>query len=132
MTEDDIRGLLRELHAEPVPPDSLARVRLAVDRRLAAKSRLPWYAALVAAAALVVIALLLRSPVEQPAAPVLTSLPPPAIATIRPEPRKATPPKLATTGKRPKMRPAAAPASEHLVVRIETEDPDVLILLIGD
>jgi hypothetical protein len=34
--------------------------------------------------------------------------------------------------RKPKARPIPKPEGEHLVVRIETEDPDVLILLIGD
>ncbi len=32
MNEDEIRELFREMRDEPVPPDSLVRVRLAVRR----------------------------------------------------------------------------------------------------
>ena len=60
MTEDDIRSVLRDMREDPVPPDSLARVRLAVNERLAAKSRMPWFAAVIAAATLAVFFLMLR------------------------------------------------------------------------
>lgn len=134
MTEDDIRGMLRELRDEAVPPDSLARVRLAVDRRRSEKSRWwPWVVALAGAVAMVFVAMLLR-PVSQPGMPVVGSGPAPAIAEAQPKPVPPQLPKLAVAKKR-RTRPhivSPAPVSAPLVVRIETEDPDVVILLIGD
>jgi hypothetical protein len=129
MTEDDIRRMLREMRDDPVPADSLARVRLAVNERTAAKSRLPWFAAVAAAAALAMLLVMFRpEPVSVPAAP--TALKPiPEIATVNSQP----PLKKAAIAKRSKpVRPSVSPKADPLVVRIETEDPNVVILLLGD
>jgi hypothetical protein len=38
MTEDEIRETLREMRDVPVPPDSLARVRLKLEHRIRRRS----------------------------------------------------------------------------------------------
>ena len=145
MTDDDVRSLLRSLRDEPVPADSLARVRLAVaERREAAKSRrrfvLPWkFVGLLASAALTILAVVWFSPTRQttpPAAKVrqevftAKEVPPPPVVKV--ERRSA----MVSTAKLSKPRGVASrgpkPSSKDTVVRIETADPDVVILLIGD
>ena len=43
MNEDDIRELFREMREEPIPPDSLVRVRQAVaERRRRGQSNFGW------------------------------------------------------------------------------------------
>jgi anti-sigma factor RsiW len=141
MTDDEVRSLLRSLRDEPVPADSLARVCLAVaERSEAAKSRrrfvLPWkFVGLLASAALTILAVVLFSPTRQTTPPaakirqeVVTTkeVPPPPIVNV--EPQK---PVMGAT-KSNKTRRDAKPKSKDMVVRIETADPDVVILLIGD
>lgn len=128
MTEDDIRNLLREMRNEPIPPDSLARVRLAVDRR---KQRrwLPWTAAAFAA---VVAALVLVAVLPRPVYPPVPRMP--AIGkdlTLHQAPVKPVQARHIVPKKAPK-KPKSASTGDGVVVRIETADPDVVILLIGD
>lgn len=129
MTEDEIRIVLQEMRDDPIPADSLARVRLTVNRRTAAKSRLPWFSAIAAAAALALLLVMFRAePVSVPAAPLPRA---PLVSEARPE--KPDPPvRRVAAIKKPKPRPSVKPQADPLVVRIETEDPDVVILLIGD
>ena len=123
MNEQEIRELFREMREEPVPADSLARVRARVDQR---RRRVgPWkiLAALAAAACIVVGILILRpgKPIQRvsapeiaqviPAAPVEISVPPVPKARRVPRPRRAE----------------AVP----VLIRIETPDPDVVILLVN-
>jgi hypothetical protein len=143
MTEDQIRGLLREMRAEPIPADSLARVRLGVaDRTQAARwthrLRAPWsIAALLFAAACVVLAILtLRTPapIAKPA--------PPIVARQESAPTATPPaPSIAVRRARRPQHPAVKPARHienvsasepSVVIRIETPDPNVVILLLGD
>jgi hypothetical protein len=132
MTEDEIRKILHEMRDEPVPVDSLVRVRAAVAQGQSVKARLPWFAAIAVAAALAALVVMFRAePLHQPAAPATRPVmseakPPLPAATVAPEVRRVA------VARKPKARPIAKPEGEHLVVRIETEDPDVLILLIGD
>ena len=133
MTEDQIRNLLREMRDEPVPPDSLARVRVAVAERTQTAAWTRWkIAALVlVAACLVLIVVWPRTAVPVPA-PV-----PPVVAVEKPAPPSIPIPRSS----RPLRRPAVSPARHidplpaaggSVLIRIETPDPDVLILLIGD
>lgn len=139
MTEDDVRGLLRELRDEPVPADSLARVRLAVAERSRAGTWTQWLGARwkmvsVLAAAVMIMVIALR--VHHSNAPLVAiqsdaavdRVPsPPVSSQQRMEVRKsvAAKPKY-------KNRHKTAPAGEDVLVRIETADPDVVILLVGD
>lgn len=119
MTEDEIRGLLRAMKDEPVPADSLARVRLGVAERTRARRWWGW--GLVAALAAVVLMALLLRPVDVPVIEVAHRVAPPPMVEV------AAPVKAPV-----KRKVARRRKSEAMVVRIETADPDVVILLVGD
>ena len=140
MTDDEVRGLLRDLRDEPVPPDSLARVRLAVAER-STRSRwfmAPWkkLAALASVAAIVLLAVWMRpahhlvTPVQISPREVAATQPPAAPPIVAPA-TKVRASAVSTTKQKIKHKPET-PTGEGLVVRIETEDPDIVILLIGD
>lgn len=142
MTEDDVRTLLRALRDEPVPADSLARVRLAAAERTDERTRVRclgvgWktWGVLAAAAVVVMLAVLFR-PVEpsiRPAAGIRNDIqashvPSPPIV----RPKRSEAPATAAAKWKDKRRRKAAANAEDVIVRIETADPDVVILLIGD
>jgi hypothetical protein len=137
MTEDEIRELLSEMGDEPVPTDSLHRVRLAVAERTERRGRVGWWsaAALVAAGCVVLLIVWLREPppISRPVAPVG--------AAEQADPRDADQAAVAVQDAAPQPAPVrrrAQPikrpraAAADVVIRIETPDPDVVILLIGD
>jgi hypothetical protein len=144
MTEDQIRDLLREMRDEPIPADSLARVRLGVANRTQAASwtrtlRRPWsIAAMLVAAACVVFAILsLRTPapIATPTRPIV------AHNESAPTAPPAPPPVIAVRSPRLRPHPAVKPARRvenisasepSVLIRIETPDPNVVILLLGD
>jgi len=144
MNEDEIRNLLHEMNDDPVPADALRRVRLGVAARTRSRTWMNrsrtwmkmWSAAAIAAAACATVLLLwLREPVpiSQSATPVavLKPTPPPLVTAPLPIP----PTRRNRTSTRAAVQPAiekTRPAESNLVIRIETSDPDVLILLIGD
>ena len=128
MTEREIQDLFREMRNEPVPADSLARVRLGVEKRTGKRSGWKWVVPVALAACVVAGFLLLRPakaplPVEQPRAPEIAQvvIPPPEL-----------PIRTAQTAPRPKrvrrpQRVEGVPVS----IRIETPDPDVVILFVN-
>lgn len=130
MTEDQLRELFREMRDEPVPPDSQARVRMAVAARTASwPERLRKYwkpAALILAPAAVILLVTLNrqpTPVDLPAAPVVAAKMLPAEPTATPPPARIV---------RVRHRVAKSHVAEAATsIRIETEDPDVVILLVG-
>jgi hypothetical protein len=139
MTEDQIRELLREMRDEPVQADSLRRVRIAVAERTQSRTRGWWRAAavLAATACLVLLALWLRqpAPVRKPSSIAREHVAPPkepaALPTpvpVRPKPESV----VRTLAKRKPPIERTPAANGDLVIRIETPDPDVVILLIGD
>ena len=140
MTEDEIRDLLREMGDEPVPADSVRRVRLAVAERTQPRTAIWWRAAALLAAAACVALLILwwREPsaVWRPAPPAVAReqivLPTEAAsAPVRVQSRPQAP--MRAVAKRARRRVERKPATAaDVVIRIETQDPDVLILLIGD
>jgi hypothetical protein len=128
MTERHMQNLFREMRDEPVPQDSLARVRLGVEQRVGRKSWWKFAVPLAMAGCVVAGLLLLRPakaplPVEQPATPEVAQvvIPPPElpIRTVQAAPR----PKRV---RRP-QRVEGVPVS----IRIETPDPDVVILFVN-
>ncbi len=135
MNENEIQNLLRELRDEPIPADSLARVRARVEERTRPRGfSLWWKAAIVVPLPVLSFFLLIlarREPVPvppkpQPAVQIATAPPvtrPRAARPSAPEPRHATQPAEV----RIERQPAPAP-----MVRIETEDPDVVIMLIAE
>jgi hypothetical protein len=148
MTEDQIRDLLREMRDEPIPPDSKVRVRTALKGRIQAGGwkRLfhrQWgIAAVLFAMASVVTVLMLFNParrVHEPSPPVGLPESDAQLERASPLERTAAPP-ISRRTKHPAPRilqPArhAQPslATDHgVVIRIETSDPNVVILLVGD
>jgi len=133
MTEREIQDLFREMRDEPVPADSLARVRLGVDRRTARRNWWKLAAPLAIAGGMVAGFLLLRpaktpipieQPIEQPSTPEIAQvvIPPPELpvpaAQTAPRPKRVRP---------RHQRLEVVPVS----IRIETPDPDVVILLVN-
>jgi hypothetical protein len=130
MTDEQIRDLLREMGQEAVPPDSLARVRIGLGERMRRRSH--WRVATwVAACAVVVLGAFLI----QPRAAVHKTITAPPIArgpeTVPAElpllsPRLTIRPAIQRTRRRP------GPSSKVAAIWIETPDPEVVILLVGE
>jgi len=136
MTEDRIRELLREMHDEPVPADSLARVRVSVGERMQRRSHarwiwLPWSIAAVAVAIVCVgMVLLPRKPAPvQKAGPAVVREQ--SIAREVMSPPKVVKPAGYRRANKLSVKPSPPPA-DPVLIRIETPDPDVVILLVGD
>ena len=135
MTEDEIRKLFREMRDEPVPPDSRARVRMAVAERTQSwpeklRRRWKWIAAVLASACLLLVLVMTReNKMVPPPAPVVN---PPVVASVEtPAPVPPPRPHIVRARRRiAKPRRETAPGGASLI-RIETPDPDVVILLIG-
>lgn len=131
MTEDRIRDLLRDMRDDAVPADSVARVHANVSQRIASSSHrgFAWrLAGALALAACVVIAVFVFRRSEPKALPTTTVAVPPSDSQLIPA---AVPPPLAPR----RIRKAPAPAIPRggaALIRIETPDPDVVILLIGE
>jgi hypothetical protein len=121
MNEDQIRELLRDMRDDPVPADSLARVRGRVAERVAAKSWFkPWGIA----------AMITIEPPPRPAAPVVAEVEYPRVAPAVPARPK---PVVRKARVKPVRRVENVTASgAPVLIRIETPDPEVVILLIGD
>ncbi len=136
MTEDRMRELFREMREEPVPADSLARVRMAVEERTAKRAGWWWrMAAALALAACAVVAVVVVRIEQVPALP--------AVAVVRqanplagykaPRPvaaRVEAPVRVAVKAQQVK-RTQKVEQGPDVVVRIETADPDVVVLLVG-
>jgi hypothetical protein len=130
MTEQEMRDLFREMRDEPVPADSLARVRAGVDQRIHER---PWLSAWKIAAALVMAGFIVAGflwlkpakPVQQVSVPEIAQvLPPVEIPALPENPVRAAP--------RPKhARPRPVVEGVPVSIRIETPDPDVVILLVN-
>ena len=124
MNDEDMRELFRAMREEAVPADSLARVRARVDQR---RRRLggPWKVlAVLAAAACIVAGFLTLRPGKpvQPATPVEIAQAIPAAPVEIPVPPA------------PKVKRIPRPQRVQAVpvlIRIETPDPDVVILLVN-
>ena len=129
MTDDRLRDLFREMRDEPVPADSLIRVRTGVRTRIAGRRWL-WFGGmgLIPVAALLLL-LIFRTPTpvmreiaKRPAEPAIET-PAPVVqpAVIRTAPHRAHHRRVEQVAK------ASPPA-----IRIETDDPNVVILLVGN
>lgn len=134
MTEDDIRDLFREMRDESVPVDSLVRVRVRVEDRI--RRRAPWkIASLVTAfAALVVVAFVIQihpavRKTASPSAAAKHAPPPPEVETA---PLENLPLSVRPAIERKTHKPPTAPLTQPVsTIRIETPDPDVVILLVS-
>jgi hypothetical protein len=140
MNDDQIRELLHAMRDDPIPGDSLARVRQAVEARTSGRDGgrafgTMWRLALPVALAGCIAAILLR-PVRHTAPTLLR----PVAAVERPVPvlpQPAPAHQLAHATVRPvrhfQRRPPSAPQEAGAsLIRIETPDPDVVILLLAD
>jgi hypothetical protein len=140
MNDDQIRNLFHEMRDDPVPADSLARVRQAVMARASARGAgrgfgLIWKLAIPVALAGCIAAVLLRPSVRRVAPPAVQPV------TLIDEPAPVLPPQPPGLHKHPRATVKAArhlqakPAPQEAgasVIRIETSDPGVVILLLAD
>jgi len=129
MTEDEIRDLFREMREDAFPADSLALVRLRVDDRIRSRGR--WkVAGWVMACAVVVLAGL----VIQPRTAIHRAVTAPMAARAPDAPLVETPQATQPLTVRPaiqRKRRRSEPPSQPVLIRIETPDPDVVILLVS-
>jgi hypothetical protein len=135
MTEDEIRELFREMRDEPVPPDSKARVRMAVAERTQSwpeRLRRRWkvLAAVLAPMCLLLVMLMAREKtIVLPPPPVVH---PPVVANVEtPVPAPPPQPPVVRARRRIAKPPRVMASKGASLIRIETPDPDVVILLIG-
>lgn len=150
MTEDEIRNLLREMRDEPIPPDSRARVGMAVAERIQSRSWVSMFhgrwkiAAVLSTLASIVAVLLLLRPSRsvheltpgaaarqadarsERATPVEKTAPAPVNMFLR---AKHPLHRMAQPAPHEQNTPAAR---DDVLIRIETPDPDVVIVLVGD
>lgn len=138
MTDDQIRELLQSLRDEPVPPDSLVRVRQRVEERTSGKAAgrgafFRWVLLSAAAFACVVIAIVSTSsrrtspdlalrPAPQPTAPAgTTASVPPLLVSPKPVPQLA----------RNSAKPVRKQRTGNTLIKIETPDPDVVLFFVA-
>jgi hypothetical protein len=136
MNEEEIRNLFAEMRDEPVPVESLVRVRVLVEERI--RRRTPWkIASLVAAfAALVVAAFVvqMRPAVRKHASPPVVAKHRAVAAPVEVAPPQeeeepvAVRPAIERKVYKPRHDP---PPTQSVSIRIETPDPDVVILQVG-
>ena len=134
MNANRLRELFGEMRDDPVPPESLARVRVAVTGRVQARRRRVGAAWKIAAAlamggcvAAVMLKVRTAAPLERPAATPAAAVEPaaPVVAPRRALPARAKP----VAHRQVQAAPTEGGASE---IRIENpEEPDVVIVLIG-
>jgi hypothetical protein len=130
MTEDEIRELFREMREEAVPADSLARVRLRLGDRMRRRARWKLVAWGMAGTAVLMAAILVHqeTAVRKPASVPIVARQPDPQPMERPQaaPRLNVRPAIRTMHRRTEH------TSQPVVIRIETPDPDVVILLVGE
>jgi anti-sigma factor RsiW len=136
--------LLREAHRQPIGEAHYAALRARVLAELQRERRPAWrriwVGGLVAAAAAAVVLLLWPRPVHTPERIIVAAIPPAAVQTVAPAPsaparmrhprrlvRRATVAPPAAVVPEPEKRP-----SEPLVVKLLTDDPNVVIYWIAD
>lgn len=131
MNEDQVHDLLREMREESVPTDSLARVRRNVAERTRRSVRWKPFAWAMACAAIAFAGILLQSGVFVRRA-IQTAI------AVRPQARELALPVLPSRQpvrpaiRRVRVRPRPVPVVRTASIRIETPDPDVVILLVGE
>lgn len=132
MTEDEIRDIFREMREEPVPLESLVRVRVRLEGRI--RRRTPWKIAAWAAAC-VVLAIAAFTMQTRPTARQTARQ---QVAVHRPAaPPVSAPDVVDPVAVRPAIerklhKPRPQPSVQPVSIRIETPDPDVVILLVSD
>ncbi|MBL8178797.1 MAG: hypothetical protein JNK48_29250 [Bryobacterales bacterium] len=137
MNEHDMRNLFRDMRDEPLPADSLARVRMGVEEKIARGSRRPfslrWPVLVAGLAAVFLLAVLVTRPGS------VDTVPPAVIAKKEPAAPAPPAPRRMPVEVKPaprrgpdqvKARPSA-PKQEPLM-RLETPDPNVVIFLVAE
>ncbi len=127
MNEEEMREIFREMREEPVPADSLARVRQGVEQRR--RRTAPWkILAALAAAACIVAGFILLRPARTPVQ--IQEPSQPEIAQVLPRPARDSGAAHSPAPKQARPSPGLAKV-EPVLIRIETPDPDVVILLVN-
>ena len=129
MSDDNLHELFRELRDEPIAADSLARVRAGVSSGIAARRKRFFAFLAFATAAMVLLAVFGITPQQQFIAPKPAPPTPATVPAILEQPREQEPVRprtrsIARQGKRTPEKP--------VLIRIETADPEVVILLVGN
>ena len=123
-------ALLREIHEEPLVPAHFAAVRTGVlgeiERRRATVWRWGWAAGLTTAVLALVVAIPIWRRPELPPPPVLVALASPSAPAVE---RVEVPVRPRVTLRR--VQPAAV-KMEPLVIKLVTDNPDVVIYWIAD
>jgi hypothetical protein len=134
MNEQEIRDLLREMRDEPVPVDSLVRVRLGLDDRIRRRAKLRIGAWATACASVLLTGLFAWQGMQVPEVPRYEAERLPIVRSERPQPEEL-PLSVARPAVRPAIRrmPHRIPRDpQSVVIRMETADPDVVILLVSE
>ena len=128
-------AILREAHHERLPDAHYATVRARVLERLENRRRkwVPLWAGALAAAAILIVAILVvphsRNPIPvRPSVPAVTG---PMAEAVEPPPAAVSEVAPRVAGKH-QIRKRPQPAAEPLVVKLITDDPDVVIYWITD
>jgi hypothetical protein len=129
MSDESLRELFRELHDEPVAADSLARVRAGVYRGIAARRKRFFAFGVFAAAAMAFVVLFVLTPPRRGVTPLPAPPAPLTAPAILEQPREQEPvrPPTRSVARRKKKQP-----EKPVLIRIETDDPEVVILLVGN
>lgn len=132
MNEQEIRNLLREMRDEPVPLDSLVRVRLGLDDRIRRRARWRIGTWAMAFASVLLAGILAWQGMQVREAPRAEAERLPIVRSEQPEelPMAITAPAVRPAIRRRPRRVGRDPQS--MVIRMETADPDVVILLVSE
>ena len=127
MTDKEMQDLFREMRDEAVPVDSLARVRIGVASKVGQSCwRELWkVAAVLAMAGCVVAGFLWLRPVKTPVVVQRPSIP--EIAQVIPP----SDPIVRSVSRPKRVRRTPRVQAVPVLIRIETPDPDVVILLVN-
>lgn len=127
--------ILREAHHDPLPEAHYETVRARVMERLETGRRrwAPLWAGALAAAAILVVAMLVipRSRTSVPVRPPVPAVQPPIAKAVEP-PFAAVPEVAPRVVRKHQIRKRPQPATEPLVVKLVTDDPDIVIYWIAD
>jgi hypothetical protein len=131
MTDDEIRNLFEEMRQDPVPADSLVRVRSRLQDRV--RRRTAWRVAMFAIPVLAALAIAILLPTSAPVHHVTAPRPVAQSHEMQPsEPSVALAPPQVRPAIQTTRRKAKRQAPEFASIRIETPDPEVVILLVAN
>lgn len=158
MKEDQIRDLFQKMRDEPIPTDSLHRVQQAVTEQIRPRPSLArrwgWAVGLATAAGLMLVAVLWNPKVEEKASqraavqqpvnqgpvsqrpadqqPVASSAAKEIVPARKPVQAVQTARRVKPQQHRPPRQSLSKKSEDSIVIRLETEDPNVVILLVGE